>query len=278
MQSMTTSSTLLQGGFNPALFGSASTGLAINELHINIQQNPFFEFKNVMRIFCPSQLQKALEQSNVVLWNAGTGRIDALEMLLPDYQVVGISDLSPMLAKNKNEALSSSLHSHPPHQDGVYRHRLFDLVALQNVMTDNAGGGFGLFWNMRDMLLTMPKEYYNFLKNNIIQYRRLRNDASGYDTYEGTMIHTNADDSEVIHWRYDTQVRPELLNEDKEAQRLFEKSCAWVLNFLCTHLPDVVPYQEGDFVLMKNSIFHGRTALSSANRYVRRVWFDKKLK
>jgi hypothetical protein len=277
MQTITKISAVLQG-LDTVTLGSANSDLALHPLQLNMQQNPFFEFKNVMRIFCPSQLQKALEQSNVVLWNGGTARekIDELATLLPDYQIVGISDLSPTLANNKNEALSSSLNSHPPHLDGVYRNRLFDLVALQNVMTDNSGGGFGLFWNMKDLLVSMPKEYYDFLKANIIQYRRLKNDASGYDIYAGTMIHTNAEDKEIIRWRFDTQVRPELLNDDKEAQHFFEKCCAWILNFLCTHIPDVVPYQEGDFVLMKNSVFHGRTSLLSANRYVRRIWFDKK--
>ncbi len=254
--------------------GTASTDVAQKAT----QNTPFFEYRNVMRIFCPSQIPKALEISNVILWNAGTAKekIDELVAFLPNYQIVGISDLSPKLAENKNGALSSSLNFHPPHLDGVYRNRLFDLVALQNVQVDSTGGGYGLFWNMAELLYSMPREYYDFLKKNVVKYARLKNDASGYETYEGSMIHLNDDNNEVIRWRFDTQVRPELVNTDKENQQLFEKICAWVLNFLCTQLPDVVPYQEGDFVLMKNSVFHGRTMLTSSERYVRRIWFDKK--
>jgi hypothetical protein len=272
MQTITKNSTVLQGS-DTVILGSASSDLTPNTL----QQNSFFEFQNVCRIYCPSQIQNALEQFNVVLWNGGTSKtkIDELSIYLPNYRLVGVADLSPKIASNKNEALSSSLNFHPPHLDGVYRNRLFDLVVLQNVITDNSGGGFGLFWNMHNLLLSMPKEYYHFLESNIVRYQRLKNDASGYDIYTGNMIHKNAEGKEILRWRFDTQVRPELLTNDKAAQLFFEKCCAWVLNFLCTNIPDIVQYQEGDFVLMKNTVFHGRTSLLSANRYVRRIWFDK---
>ncbi len=122
----------------------------------------------------------------------------------------------------------------------------------------------------------MSLEYFDLLRLANVQYGRLREDGVHSDLYTGKMIF-EFEGRWCIRWRCDNQVRPNLAfgEYDEAYKERFQNALLWILNYLNVTLPEVIPYKEGDIIVVRNlAVLHGRTPLISENRLVRRAWLN----
>ena len=232
----------------------------------------------VVEVNSISEILQAYERYPVILFRGDTS-LETLEKIASLFggakenpTFAEIRDIKPEIS-TLNNSIALSKGSHPPHTDGTFSKTLLTVFMLQCVSPDELGGGQGIFWSVEKMLSKMPADIEKFLFEQEVCYSRLRSDGKTYDEYVGPILfHYMGKPS--IRWRYDSQVRPQLLPDaSKEDHEKFASCTAWILNYLSTEAPVEVTYKVGDIAICNNLLaFHARRALKGDYRHFRRAW------
>jgi len=171
----------------------------------------------------------------------------------------------------KSKSIAESTAAHPYHTDGTFEKQQPVLFALQNVVSDQAGGGVNRFISVPRMLYEMPEEFVNAIAQTPIRYSRI-DDSGRTDEHVGPILYRRGSGKYGLRWRNDEQVAPEISNP---AHPQILEALEWIRSHIATCTFFEHATQQGECVIVNNdAVLHARTALSSTSseRWIRRVW------
>ena len=157
----------------------------------------------------------------------------------------------------------------PMHTDGTFVASPPRRFLLSFIRTDGRGGGLSTFMPISDILAAAPGPVIEALLTADFLFPR-GYDGDLSDSYVGPVLFRDGTGL-GIRWRSDDIWRPRVIDERGTDA---VGAVGWLHEFLATSAPYAYAAQEGETLLVPNTVMlHGRTALSANSpRELLRVW------
>lgn len=201
--------------------------------------------------------------------------VEKVAMLLGGLLKHGAFEPVRTIAFDPKASVSSialSAGAHPIHLDGTFAETTPESFLLHFAISDPEGGGRSLFYSVQDILAECPLELVDAALTSTVRYARKRHDGDATDEMVGQMLEKDGRGGVIFRWRYDDQVKPEIVDaKGKPIAEFIE----WVRQYMENTPPISYQAKSGDTILIRQRYYlHGRSALSSVQspRKAYRAW------